>query len=359
MGQEDKRITDVGVPNYEDYLPPIIKNNYGKWLYHEVIKPGILMHVAESGDKLYSVRVGSPRLLSTDTIRDFANLAEKYCGGFLRFTTRNNIEFLLTDEKNIEPLIKEINEMGFPVGGIDNTIGNVIHTQGWLHCHTSASDASGVVKAIMDELYDYFVNPLLPAKIRMAFACCINMCGSVATSDIALVAVHRKLPVINDEKLRNLCEIPTVVASCPVHAIRVVKKDDKTSVEIDKKLCFYCGNCYTVCPAMPLSDKNYDGLAIFVGGKISNTRTKPTFAKLAVPFLHNNPPRWPEVVDAVKTIVESYKNGAQKGERVGEWIDRIGWPRFFETTGFEFTKYHIDDFRLSEATLNYSNHSTL
>ncbi|MDY6822090.1 MAG: dissimilatory-type sulfite reductase subunit beta [Deferribacterota bacterium] len=359
MSEQNKRITDIGVPDYNKFLPPIIKNNYGKWSYHKVIKSGVLMHVAENGDKIYSVRAGSPRLLSSERIRNFAELAEKYCDGFLRFTTRNNVEFLVTNEDNVEPLINELNKLGFPVGGINNTLGNVIHTQGWLHCHTSASDASGVVKAIMDELYDYFINPVLPAKIRMAFACCLNMCGSVATSDIALVAVHRTPPKVDDEKIRNICEIPNVIASCPVNAIRPKVVEGKQSVEVDEDLCFYCGNCYTVCAAMPLADPLNDGLAIFVGGKVSNTRTKPAFSKLAIPFLPNNPPRWPEVVDAVKTIVETYKNGAEKGERVGEWIDRIGWPKFFEITGFEFTKYHIDDFRLAECTLNYSNHTTL
>jgi sulfite reductase beta subunit len=50
------------------------------------------------------------------------------------------------------------------------------------------------------------------------------------------------------------------------------------------------------------------------------------------------------VVEAVKKIVEAYKQGAEKFERMGEWIERIGWPKFFEITDIEFTKYHIDDF---------------
>jgi hypothetical protein len=33
---------------------------------------------------------------------------------------------------------------------------------------------------------------------------------------------------------------------------------------------------------------------------------EPMFSKLAIPFLPNNPPRWPEVVDAVKKIVDVY-----------------------------------------------------
>jgi len=47
MSEQNKRITDIGVPDYNKYLPPIIKKNYGKWSYHKVIKSGVLMHVAE------------------------------------------------------------------------------------------------------------------------------------------------------------------------------------------------------------------------------------------------------------------------------------------------------------------------
>ena len=94
-----QRKTDVGPPNFEQFLPPVIKKNYGKWKYHEVITPGTMVHVGESGDKLWTVRVASPRLLSTDTIREHCEIAEKFCDGYLRYTTRNNVEFLVSDEK--------------------------------------------------------------------------------------------------------------------------------------------------------------------------------------------------------------------------------------------------------------------
>ncbi len=53
-----QRKTDIGPPHYQKFLPPIIKKNYGQWRYHEILKPGIMVHVAESGDKLYTVRAG-------------------------------------------------------------------------------------------------------------------------------------------------------------------------------------------------------------------------------------------------------------------------------------------------------------
>ena len=117
-----ERRTDIGPPHYSRFLPPVIKENYGKWKYHDIVKPGVMVHVGESGDKMFTVRAGSPRLMSTKRIRTFGDLADKYCGGFLRFTSRHNVEFLLTDEANIDPLIADLAELGHPVGGIGNAI---------------------------------------------------------------------------------------------------------------------------------------------------------------------------------------------------------------------------------------------
>ncbi len=50
-------------------------------------------------------------------------------------------------------------------------------------------------------------------------------------------------------------------------------------------------------------------------------------------------------------IVNVYAENARKHERMGEWIDRIGWPKFFELTDIKFTKYHIDDFKHAGETL--------
>jgi len=351
-----QRITDIGPPHYEQFLPPVIKNNYGKWLYHEIPKPGVLLHVAESGDKLYSVRAATPRLMSVDSIRLFADLADKYCDGHLRWTSRNNVEFLLTDESKVDPLINELKENNFPVGGIGNSISNIVHTQGWIHCHSAAIDASGIVKSVMDRLIGHFKNRDLPGKIRIALACCLNMCGAVHCSDIAILGVHRRPPRIMHDTVNKICEIPTLVASCPTAAIRPATVDGHPSVEVIEDLCMFCANCYTVCPSLPLNDPLNDGVSIWVGGKVSNARTEPKFSKLAVPFIPNDPPRWTEVVDTVEKIVDTWRADAKKYERVGDWIERIGWPRFFQKTGFEFTKYHIDDFKHAGLSFKRSTH---
>lgn len=343
--------TDNGPISYKELLPPIIQENYGKWLYHEYPRPGVLKHVGPAG-ALYSVRVGTPRLLAVDSIRELCGVADKYCDGYLRFTSRNNIEFLVSDEANVEPLVDECNERGYPVGGTHNSLSNIVHTQGWVHCHTPASDASGVVKAIMDDLYEYFTTDQLPNKLHIAMACCLNMCGAAHCSDIAVVGIHRTVPRINHEQVRKSSEIPSLVACCPTGAIR--PDPANKSVKVVDERCMYCGNCYTMSPGMHIMDAENDGLAILIGGKVSNARTDPSFSRMVIPFLPNNPPRWPEMTEAVRGIVEAWVCNAHKGERLGEWVERIGWERFFSITGIPFSDKLIDDYIFSRESFRTS-----
>ena len=106
---------------------------------------------------------------------------------------------------------------------------------------------------------------------------------------------------------------------------------------------------------MQINDPEHSVLAIWVGGKHSSTRTKPTFHKLVVSGLPNNAPRWPEVAEIVKRILKAYKEDGRPWERMSEWIDRIGWPRFFEMTNLPFTKHHIEDWRGGRNALNQSS----
>lgn len=348
-----QRQTDIGPPNYKDFLPPVIKNNYGKWKYHEKLSGGSMVHVGESGDELYTVRVASPRLVSTDFIRDLTAIADKYCDGYLRFTTRHNVEFLVSDKSKLDPLMAELKERKYMIGGVGDGISNIVHTQGWVHCHSAATDASGLVKVLMDEFADYFTGvKTLPARVRLAVACCTNMCGAVHCSDIAVVGIHRKPPRVEQEGVRRACEVPSTIASCPTGAISPDPKNK--SVKIKDEKCMYCGNCYSVCPALPIFDPDNDGVAIVAGGKIGSLRSNPKFSKLVVPFLPNNTPKWPEVVDSFRTILNAYEAGAIKHERLGEWIERIGWEKFFSITNIPFTHQHIDDFTIARETYRTS-----
>ena len=113
----------------------------------------------------------------------------------------------------------------------------------------------------------------------------------------------------------------------------------------------FCGNCYTMCTALPLSDKEGDGVAIMAGGKVSNRiqRTQVLQGGRALPAERPRRVgrRRPQVI---KKIVEAYAKDAKKYERIGDWAERIGWERFFEKCDIPFTEHLIDDYRLAYYT---------
>lgn len=348
---------DFGPPDYKEMLPVTLTKNYGKWKYHEMIKPGVFKNVSETGDAVYTVRTGAPKFIASDTVRDLCDIADKYCEGSLKFTSKHSIDWIVPKEEDVDKLITEVEAIGMPVGGTGNAMHSIVQCTGWVHCHTPATDAPGIAKSVTDRLFSYFQRDDLPARLNIAISGCLNMCGAVHCSDIAILGMHRVPPRVDSDIVSKACEIPSLIAACPTYAIKpkITKDDDGTvrkSITIDGDKCMYCGICYGMCPGVPLADAKNDGVSIWVGGKVSNTRTGPAFSRLAIPFIKNNPPRWPEVTETVEKIVECWAGDAKQDERIGEWITRIGWPAFFDRVGIEFTDKHIDDYIFSVRDMN-------
>ena len=63
--------------------------------------------------------------------------------------------------------------------------------------------------------------------------------------------------------------------------------------------------------------------------------------ELVAAGIPNNPPRWPEATAIVKRILSAYKEDARDWERINDWIERIGWPRFLN-----LLNYHLQNITL-------------
>ena len=320
-----------------------------------------MVHVAETGDKLYTVRAASGRLISIDKIRMYCDLADKYCDGHLRFTSRHNVEFLTADEKNIDPLIKDLETMGHPVGGIGNAISNIVHTQGWVHCHSAATDASGIVKAVMDDLIEYFEDTKLPGKLRIALACCLNMCGAVHCSDIAILGIHRRPPQDRTRRsCRRCARSRTSVGVLPDrghpagHGRRqpVGRGASRTSACSAR-------TASRSARRMPI-ERSAERRRLDLGGRqgVERPQRADVLASWRFPSCRTIRRAGRKSSTAVRNLVEVWAANARKYERMGEWIERIGWPKFFKMTGIEFKKDHIDDFKHAGLTFKRSTHLT-
>jgi len=164
--------------------------NFGQWVNHTHPKPGVLCHIAKSGEEIWTVRAGTQRILDVYTLRKLCDIGDEYADGHVRFTIRSNIEYMVSEEAKVEPLITALTDAGFIVGGTQNTVAMISHTQGWLHCDIPGTDASGVVKAMMDELIEEFTNAEMPNRVHITTSCCQINCGG--QGDIAINIQHTK-----------------------------------------------------------------------------------------------------------------------------------------------------------------------
>ena len=350
------RITDIGPRKYDEFFRRSSKKNFGKWLYHEILEPGVLMHVAEGGDKVYTVRVGGTRTMSITHIRELCDIADKYCGGYLRWTTRSNIEFMVEDEDTMKALRDELNSRKFDGGSFKVP-------RGRHRCRCQQHGAHPGLGALPHPRHRRFrpremrhgrhvrgLQEHAPARARAHLPGLLHQ-------HVRRRALLRHRPgghppqTAHDRPRmgRPAVRDPLAVAACPTAAVRPTKveHDGKkvNSIAIKQDRCMYCGNCYTMCPALPIADHEGDGIAIMVGGKVSNRISMPKFSKVVVGYIPNEPPRWPTLTKTVKHIVEVYAANANKYERLGDWAERIGWESFFKLTGLKFTHHLIDDFR--------------
>ncbi len=334
----------IGIPPLEKTIPPIVKRNYGQWAYHEVPRPGVLKHVAESGEECYTLRAGMPAngRVSTELARQICAVADTFAEGHLRITRRQSLELVGVPEDQIDAAIAALNGLGLSVGGVDRALHNIVACTGWIHCQFSATGAAAISKALGDELYDLFLKEELPAKLKISISGCVNNCGEGITGDIGVIGIHRDLPRVDDEKVKA-CEMALVISICPTGAIR--PKPPK-SVQVDPNRCMHCVACVGQCEGMPIGDPETDGVAIYVGGKAGNAGSGPNLAKLVIPWLPNTTPRWPETTAAVKKIINAWTAGARKHERIIDWINRIGWETFFERTEIPMTYKHLDGYNL-------------
>lgn len=319
-------------------MTPLFISNHKDEMEISDVSPGVFRLVNPSSGGCYVVRAATPRLMTTEKLNHICDTADIFSKRGVHFTDDNDIEFFVNTLEDANLLIRFLEEeLHLPVGGTGRCLKNIVHTQGWVHCNKAATDASGLVKALMDRLHRFYRTPTLPSETRISVACCPNMCGAAHASDISIVGVHTAPPKIDTSLMHNL-EIPKIIASCPVGAIR----RDGDSVTIVEEKCVACGACYSVCPGLPIANPETDGVAIFVGGKTDSRFSPPELSQLIIPFIPNEPPHWTKVVDIVEKIMVNYEQRGESEEHIGDWIKREGWEQFFATCQIPFDPRIVD-----------------
>ncbi len=334
------------MPDPRAQIPDLLLRNEGKWVRHEGVRPGVYQHVSSSGDRCVTVRVQLPpnALLASASLRGLADLVDGYAVGARR-TSRNALEILGVDPSRLEELIARLEVMGYAVGGTGNSLHQIKSCGGFVACQNAAIDSPSLAKQLGDRFFNDVVTQGYPSWLKISVGGCPNQCGGGIEADIGVLGVFKGLPQVDDARLvESQCDVPLLCFWCPTGAIKPKAVRGGMSVEINADRCTRCTSCANVCPsAIQMSGQR--GVAVAVGGGSSNTVRGPRLARLLVPFLPlENPLDCQPLLDLIGRLIGLWRNSARQGERIGDFIDRIGWPAFLRRAEVDFDPYLIDDF---------------
>ncbi len=334
------------MPDPRTQLPELLLRNQGKWVRHEGLRPGVYRHVSSAGEQCVTVRLQLPPngLLSTVGVRQLADLIDRYALVGRR-TSRNSFELVGVDPERVDELVTELGALGYPAGGTGNSLHQIKSCGGFVRCQNPAVDSPSIAKAIGDRFFGDVVAQGYPAWLKMSVAGCPNQCGGGVEADIGVLGVFRGLPQVDDARLvESKCDVPLLCFWCPTGALKPKAVRGGMSVEVHAERCVRCTSCTNVCPtAIQMGGQR--GVAIAVGGMAANTTRGPRLARLLVPFIPlEGALECEPILQVIERVIAVWERGARQGERLGDFVDRIGWPSFLRQTDTAFDPNLIDNF---------------
>jgi len=145
-------------------------------------------------------------------------------------------------------------------------------------------------------------------EFRVSLSDCPNACSRPQISDVGIIAAIA--PAVRGSEC-NQCGLCS--EACIENAVAVT--GEMNAPEIDLSRCVYCGQCVKACPNETLVALQ-EGFRMMIGGKLGR---HPRLASELTGFFSRA-----EVLELIDGILDVYAAHNQRGERLGEMIERIG-----------------------------------
>lgn len=246
--------------------------------------------------------------LTSEQLRQMADMADKYGKGYVHVTTRQGAEIPWVNINDYNEMRSEILAQGLTTGTCGPRIRTVVACPGNEVCNSGLMNS----RELALELDRVFFGREVPMKTKIGVSACPNSCAKPQENDIGLVGAIE--PVLCEEKCVScgLCE-----KVCPNQAITMV--DGKPV--LDKSRCLLEGRCIFSCPTDAWQEKRR-GYLLYAGGKIGR---KPRLGQVVAKFIQPD-----EVIEAVEKALAAFITLGQNGERIADTLDRVGVQEFRE-----------------------------
>lgn len=250
-----------------------------------------------------SVRVRAPGgLLNAEEMEAVARTARTFGRGYTVATVRLNLEIPWVRREDVPAATAMLAEAGLVTGSTGATVRSVVVCKGDF-CRHGLCD----VRAALAPLDGDLVGRALPRKLKIGIAACPNNCMKVQFNDIGLMG--QAFPLF-DAGACTACG--ACAAACREGAIEA---DEAGIVAFFPERCVGCGRCIAVCRQGAVAAET-TGFAVFLGGRAGRHLQVGRRLDGLVPF--------EEAAAYVGRAVDYFADHAEKGERFGEMMRRIG-----------------------------------
>ncbi len=185
-------------------------------------------------------------------------------------------------------------------------------------CPNRISNERGFSEKVEEILRNRNLKSFLKSKVQgplkfhhefsVSISDCPNACSRPQICDIGIIAAAE--PVLGPHEC-TLCEL--CADACLEHAVAVTPHTHWPVIDATK--CVSCGQCVKACPNETLVTGR-EGFRIMIGGKLGR---RPRLASEL-----NGIFSAAELFELIERILDFYVTHSQRGERLGEIVERVG-----------------------------------
>ncbi|MBU0567989.1 4Fe-4S binding protein [bacterium] len=246
-----------------------------------------------------------------------AEISEKFGKGYLHITSRQGFEIPFVHIDNFDSVVNEFKSVDLVMGACGPRVRVVTACQGSNICPQGIGESDELARRL-DETYYGKEERELPHKFKMGVTGCPSDCLKAQENDLGFLGVAE--PVLCEKEGEECSSCGLCVEVCPGKAITLV--DGKPV--IDKSKCYKDAKCVLSCPTSALKIKR-QGWDVYIGGRFGK---EPELGKF-----FTGPVSTDEAVKVAGQVLEAYIELANRGERLGVFINRIGLDKFKERAG--------------------------
>jgi anaerobic sulfite reductase subunit C len=241
--------------------------------------------------------------VTAERLARIAEVARKYGSGFVHLSVRMSPEIIGVDLADLDAVAAELAEVGQEIASCGKRFRVTTGCGGCEYNPNGLVDSQRLAR----EATELFFGIDTPHKFKTTFAGCPIDCVRSRQTDLGGHGmVEPALAAANCTKC-GLCR-----RACKHGALAA---DEEGRPVRDPDRCVCCGRCISVC-AFDAMGAGRTGLALYVGGKHG------MHPHVAYPVAALVPER--QVAGAVRVTLDWYREQGERGERIGDTLDRVG-----------------------------------